>query len=152
MAKRSRRYQSIHKKSMTNHNNFSDLAFVTAFQQCRLRPEQFGHEAHLRLAWLYLENYGLEKAIQLVQKDLKKYVSHWGASDKYNTTLTIASVRAVYHFMERSESNTFKEFIAEFPKLKYQFMELLSCHYAIDIFNSEAAKVAYLEPELLPFD
>ncbi|MDC6388553.1 hypothetical protein PP182_07655 [Maribacter sp. PR1] len=137
---------------MTNDNNYSDLAFVTAFQQCRLLPEQFSHEAHLRLAWLYLAHLGLDNAIQFIQKDLKKYVAHWGASDKYNTTLTIASVRAVYYFMGKSESKTFNAFITEFPKLKYQFKELLGCHYVSDIFNCEVAKVKYLEPELLPFD
>ena len=137
---------------MTDHKEYSDFDFVAAFQQCKLLPGQFSHEAHLRLAWLYLGEFGLDITLERLQDDLKNYVTYWGAMDKYNTTLTIASIRAVHHFMLKSKFHTFSDFIAEFPRLKYQFKELLACHYKTDIFNNESAKQVYLEPELLPFD
>ena len=40
----------------------------------------------------------------------------------------------------------------EFPRLKNNFRELISSHYGFDIYNSEKAKMKYLEPDLLPFD
>ncbi len=137
---------------MTDHKAYSDFDFVAAFQQCTLLPGQFSHEAHLRLAWLYLGEFGLDITLERLQDDLKKYVDYWGASDKYNSTLTIASVRAVHHFRLKSKSHTFFEFISEFPRLKYEFKEVLGCHYTTDIFTNKAAKQIYLEPELLPFD
>ena len=136
---------------MINHLDHTEIEFIKAFQDCSLPPTVFNHEAHLRLAWLYLTQLGLDNTILSMQNDLKNYVAHWGASDKYNTTLTIASIHAVHHFLLKSKSNTFSEFITEFPRLKYQFKEVLACHYKTDIFNNKSAKQVYLEPELLPF-
>lgn len=137
---------------MTNHFKYSDMDFITNFQQCSISPKIFSHEAHLRLAYIYITDYNIEGAIKSIQDDLKRYVNFWGAKDKYNTTLTIASVKAVYRFMSKSKSTNFKDFILEFPRLKYHFKELLACHYTTDIFNSRKAKTTFLEPELLPFD
>ena len=137
---------------MENHFKLSDSEFEEQFENCKLDPSIFSHEAHLRLAWIHIKNYGIEKAIQNVQAQLQNFVNHVGAKDKYNVTLTIAAVKAVYHFMLKSESDNFKDFIEEFPRLKHNFKELLNCHYGIDILNSERAKAKFLEPDLIPFD
>ncbi|MEQ9261752.1 MAG: hypothetical protein RLP14_01190 [Owenweeksia sp.] len=139
-------------KKMEKHFELSDSEFEQQFINCELNPEIFTHEAHLRLAWINIERYGMEEAETKIQKQLQKFVGFVGAKDKYNTTLTIAAIKAVYHFMLKSDSNSFEEFIAEFPRLKYKFKELMSCHYGVDIYNSEKAKAKYLEPDLLPFD
>jgi hypothetical protein len=36
--------------------------------------------------------------------------------------------------------------------VKYNFKEVMNCHYRVDIFESELANETFLEPELLPFD
>ncbi|HKZ36842.1 MAG TPA: hypothetical protein VJ184_04265, partial [Chryseolinea sp.] len=59
---------------------------------------------------------------------------------------------AVYHFMIKSKSRNFQNFITENLRLKHDFKELLLQHYRIDIFTSEKAKKEYLLPDLLPFD
>ena len=40
----------------------------------------------------------------------------------------------------------------EFPRLKNNFKDLIAQHYQMDIYRSQRAKTAYLEPDLLPFD
>ena len=139
-------------KKMKKHLELSDSEFERQFINCELNPEIFTHEAHLRLAWINIKKYGIEEAENNVQNQLQKFVGFVGAKDKYNTTLTLAAIKAVYHFMLRSDSGSFQEFIAEFPRLKYKFKELMSCHYGFDIYNSEKAKTSFLEPDLLPFD
>jgi hypothetical protein len=67
-------------------------------------------------------------------------VSHVGASTKYNETLTIAAVRTVYHFMLKSKSHNFQDFIVGNLRLTHNFKELLLQHYKTDIFTSETAK------------
>jgi hypothetical protein len=83
---------------------------------------------------------------------LQNYVASLGAKDKYNKTVTIAAVKAVYHFMLKSKADNFQVFISENQKLKTNFKELLNTHYSTDIFKSTKAKKEFLEPELLPFD
>lgn len=137
---------------MENHYDMTDLEFEQQFAGGMLEPRLFSHEAHLRLAWVHLHHYGIDKAIENIKTQLQHFVKVLGAKDKYHETVTIASIRAVYHFMQKSRANNFKDFIAENARLKYQFKELLSFHYSTNIFTSEKAKKEYLEPELLPFD
>jgi len=137
---------------MENHYDLNDLDFEQQFAGAVLEPKLFNHEAHLRLAWIHITNYGIDKAIENMRGQLQNFVATMGAKDKYNDTVTVASLRAVYHFMQKSMATNFPDFISENPRLKYQFKELLRLHYRTNIFVSEQAKKAFLEPELLPFD
>ena len=137
---------------MESQYQLSDNELVTQFKNRTLNPKLFSHEAHLRLAWIHIKNHGIDNAIDTITHQLISFVSFLGENDKYNETVTIAAIRAVYHFMLKSKSHNFKDFIEEFPRLKYNFKELLEQHYNIDIFNSEIAKSSVLETEILPFD
>jgi hypothetical protein len=137
---------------MEKHFELSDSEFERKIINCELNLTDFSHEAHLRLAWINIDRYGIKQAENNVQTQLQKFVEFLGVTDKYNTTLTIAAIKAVYHFMLKSESDNFKDFIDEFPRLKYNFRELMASHYELDIFNSDKAKKEYLEPDLIPFD
>jgi hypothetical protein len=134
------------------HFDITDTEFEMQFADCSFNPALFSHEAHLRLAWIHIDKYGVENAIENICSQLVAFVSALGAYDKYNKTLTIAAIRAVYHFKLRSKSDNFQDFIIEFPRLKHNFRQLIECHYSTDIFKSVQAKQEYLEPELLPFD
>lgn len=114
---------------MERHAELTDDQFEEQFSNLSLDPAVFSHEAHLRLAWIHISKYGIDKAIE-----------------------NIASIRAVYHFMLKSDAKHFYHFIAENQRLKFNFKELLGHHYTTDIFTLERARHEYVEPELLPFD
>lgn len=137
---------------MENHYQLNDLAFETQFQNGTLDSTLFSHEAHLRLAWIHIQKYGIDQAIQNICTQIINYVQGLGAADKYNKTLTVAAVKTVYHFILKSDATTFQDFIEAFPRLKYNFKDLLVCHYSMDIFNSARAKVEYIKPDLLAYD
>jgi len=134
------------------HYQLSDLEFEAQFQSLTFDPADFSHEAHLRLAWIHVRKYGIDKALQNVSAQILAFTMFLGAEGKFNKTLTIAAVRTVFHFMLKSKAASFHEFIQEFPRLKHHFKELIESHYGFDIFNSEKAKSTYLEPDLQPFD
>ena len=136
---------------MQDHYSFSDLEFEEQFATCSFPPEVFSHEAHLRLAWIHIEKYGLQQAEKNIVNQLQGYVKYLGAVDKFNMTLTVAAIKAVYHFKVKSKSTTFKDFIAEFPRLKSNFKQLMACHYRVDIYQSKKARKKFLAPDLLPF-
>jgi hypothetical protein len=137
---------------MEMHQALSDAEFELQFKTCTLDPTLFTHEAHLRLAWIHIKQYGIERAIEDVNAQLLSFVAHLGATDKFNKTVTIAALHAVNHFMKRSAADNFQGFIQEFPRLKTDFKALMGAHYAFDIFKSDKAKAKYLPPDLLPFD
>lgn len=140
------------KTTMEKHFNLSNYEFERLFLSCELNPADFTHIAHLRLAWININNYGIKQAEKNIQIGLKNYAEFAGAKDKYNLTLTLAAVKAVYHFMLKSKSDNFKDFIIEFPRLKTNFKDLIAFHYGFDIYNSNKAKTEFLKPDLMPFD
>ncbi|MEL6988638.1 MAG: hypothetical protein AAGK97_12510 [Bacteroidota bacterium] len=137
---------------MESHLELSDNAFTKQFADCILDPKLFNHEAHIRLAWIHINEVGIEAAIKIIQKQIKKYVADLGAQDKYNSTLTVAAIQTVYHFMLKSNPSTFNKFRENHPRLFNNFEDLIEAHYSIDIFNSPKAKTEYLLPDLLPYD
>jgi hypothetical protein len=136
---------------MSIHFDLTDAEFELAFKERTLDPTLFTHEAHLRLAWIHVRQYGVEHAIENINQQLLQFVDYVGARDKFNKTVTVAAIRAVNHFINKSKSESFADFIQEFPRLKYNFKELLAFHYGYEIFKSEKAKKEYIEPDLLPF-
>ncbi len=136
---------------MEKHLELTDAEFEQQFRNCALSSSIFSHEAHLRLAWIHIYRYGPEQAAKNIPTQLQNFVASVGAKDKYNATLTIAAIKAVDHFINRSSTHNFKDFITENPRLKYNFKELMAAHYGFDIYSSEKAKAQYITPDLLPF-
>ncbi len=136
---------------MERHRKLKDTEFERQFADSTLNPTLFTHEAHLRLAWIHINTYGMDAACTNISDQIMKFATKHGDPDKFNKTVTIAAIKAVNHFTQRSGSNNFQDFIEEFPRLKYNFKTLLDCHYGFDIFNSTTARKEYLEPDLLPF-
>jgi len=137
---------------MKTHYDLSDTQFEEALKRAILAPQLFSHEAHLRLAWLQIKSYGMDNAIINITAQIKNYTQVLGAEDKYNETVTVAAIKIVYHFMQKTTSDNFKDFILEFPRLKTNFKDILSQHYGIDIFTEAGAKSSFVQPDLLPFD
>ena len=137
---------------MKSHSEINDTEFEQLFKNASIEPGLFTHEAHLRLAWIHLRKYGFHKAIANITAQLKEYVFYLGATDKYNETVTIAAIKAVYHFMLKSGAETFQDFISSHPRLKADFKTLIRQHYTTNVFQSEEAKKRFMEPDLLTFD
>lgn len=133
------------------HWDLSDKEFLIQFRESTLSEELFTHEAHIRLAWLHIDRFGLGAAEINVSDQLKNYTKSLGAESKYHHTVTIAAVKAVNHFKEKSATENFEDFITENPRLNTDFKALLAQHYQTDIFNSDLAKTEFLEPELTQF-
>jgi hypothetical protein len=136
---------------METHFELNDDVFEQQFKDCSLNPALFNHEAHLRLAWIHIKKYGVDNAIENICEQLIEFTNSVGASNKYNKTLTIAAVKAVNHFINKTDIDNFQNFIQAFPRLTFNFKELMAFHYQIDIFILETAKKEYIEPDLLPF-
>ncbi|AEM72062.1 hypothetical protein Murru_3041 [Allomuricauda ruestringensis DSM 13258] len=126
--------------------------FVHAFENGSFPPSQFNHAAHIKLAWIYLNQFDEETAISKTCKAIQNFDKLHGDGTKFHTTLTVAAVKVVHHFKQKSNATNFEEFITEFPRLITSFKELLFQHYGKDVIADPKAKTTYLEPDLLPFN
>lgn len=139
-------------KAIKSHYELSDQEFETQFTRGDFPPSLFTHEAHLRLAWVYLKKYGVQTAEQKISAQIQQFDQRHGKGDKFHKTLTVAAVKVVHHFMLKSKANAFADFLHEFPRLETSFKALLDQHYSPNIFLEEPAKHYFIEPDLLPFD
>lgn len=132
--------------------HLSDTDFENQFADCTLDPNLFTHLGHLRLAYVHLKKYGSTQAIKNLCTQIAQYDRTFGDGTKYHVTVTIAAVAVIDHFIRKSVSQTFSEFIGEFPRLETHFKEILARHYSFDIFKNAGAKADFIKPDLLPFD
>jgi hypothetical protein len=136
---------------VANHFQLSDDEFELQFQNATLNPKLFSHEAHLRLAWIHINKYGLETAYLNICNQIKQFDALYDDGRKYNHTMSIAAVHIVNHFMQMTNELSFSEFIIRYPRLKTNFSDLLYAHYSPDIIKNQDSKYSYLEPDRLPF-
>jgi hypothetical protein len=137
---------------MKDHKELNDRDFVELFSSMDFPFDLFNHEAHLRLAYIHIKKSGTDKAVDIIRYQLKEYVEHLGVPDIYHETLTVASIKAVDHFIRENENRTFNELIEDHPELMTDFRSMIQSHYSMDIFNSPEARAQYLEPDIQDFD
>jgi len=126
-----------------------DRKFQLAFEACTVAPSQFNHEAHVRLAYIYLTTGGADSAVQRMRDALINFLAHNGIpSAKFHETLTRAWVLAVQHFMNRSTSTSAAEFIAKNPELLDS--KIMLTHYSASVLFSPDARASFVEPDLDP--
>jgi len=76
----------------------------------------------------------------------------YGATMKFNATVTYASLQIMYHYMNKGESNNFPDLMKEYPYLLKDFKGEIQKHYSWDVFRSLEAKANIHEPDLTPFE
>lgn len=124
-----------------------DRDFRAAFEAGKVSPEVFSHEAHLRLAYVYVVEHGPEAAQERMREALLSFLAaHQIPTAKFHETLTGAWVLAVSHFMDRSPSSSFAEFITKSQALLDS--KVMLTHYSAGTLFSPEARASYVEPDL----
>src|SRR5882762_3116442 len=96
----------------------ADTEFADAFESCELSNESFHHCDHIRLAWIYLQRYGADAAAVRIGAAIRKFAAHYGKTDKYHETITVAWMRLLADAARSlPSSGSFSDVIAAFPKL-----------------------------------
>jgi hypothetical protein len=132
---------------MENHTSQSDRDFRAAFESCTVAPAEFNHEAHLRLAYVYLVENDLASAQRKMRGALLSFLAAHGIPpEKFHETLTRAWVLAVRHFMSRSPSLCFSDFAAKSQPLLDS--KVMLTHYSASVLFSPSARATYIEPDL----
>ena len=132
---------------MSHHSDFTDDSFLEAFANCSFPRKTFTHEAHLRLALLYIKEYGEEYACEKLADDLKKYSFTVSDGSRFHYTITCLSVRIVALCWNNMKERDFDSLITHYPLLTKDFKKLVSEFYSIDIFNDSKAKAQYIKPD-----
>ncbi|SRR6266545_4955682 len=143
----------------------TDDEFLTAFEECKLARQDWTHEAHIRMAWLYLTQLpDAESALDRVRSGIKKLNAAFArqrsplcraANPKdargltgYHETITAAFVAVIASRIGLSED--FAAFRDHNPDLFDRKLTALLKHYRPERLYSPTAKKEFIEPDLIP--
>ena len=129
----------------------TDDEFLKAFEECRIPQELWTHEAHVRMAWLYLRKRPLHEVVPIVREGITRYAACRGKTGAYHETITLGYLALIDGRIVRgAEQGTFAEFIAGNPALADRSLTALLGHYTREVLFSDEAREAFVEPDLVP--
>lgn len=124
-----------------------DQTFLHAFEHAHL-PD-FSHEAHIRMAWLYLRQYGYDTGVRKICDGLRRFADAHGAAQKYHETITLFWAKLVNDAIARTPDLTEAQaFIEHHPHLLDKNM--IARHYSAARWQSPEARERWVEPDLRP--
>lgn len=128
--------------------DLNDDEFLAAFERTGLAGYAFPHRAHLRLAWLSVRRFGVDRAVERVPAGIRSLAEQHGQPTHYHDTLTRAWVYAVAAADADRPRSTFDEFLDAYPQLLDK--HYLLRHYSAQRLSSAEARAHWLSPDLRP--
>jgi hypothetical protein len=130
-----------------------DEDFIAAFENSSLRPEDFHHPDHVRMAFLYLVRFPILEAIQRFSLGLERFATAIGKPNLYHETITWAFLFLIRERLVEQTSGqggrqpTWDEFAAANPDLlNRKSIAILSDYYSEATLTSELAKKVFILP------
>ncbi len=128
-----------------------DGDFVAQFEDCSLSPTHFDHRGHIRIAWLYLQCNGPSVVLDKLVTGIRRYAGSLGADDKFHYTITAALLQILVVRQAECQAENWRSFIKLNSDLVTDAQQLLLKHYRKELLFSDAAKAAWVEPDLEAF-
>jgi hypothetical protein len=127
----------------------TDEAFARAFENGTVSPAEFGHVAHVRVAWVYLrEAPSAEEALVRMRDAIRRFAAAAGASQKYHETLTVVWMKLLADVQARGASGELAGVLSAHPALADKDLPLR--YYSQERLFSDEARTAWVEPDRLP--
>ncbi len=123
---------------------------IEAFESGAVDPDEFDHEAHVYVAWLYLQDYELNDAIAGFCAALKRLTRKLGIGSKYHETITWFFMIAINERLQSTSFDDWHSFRRQNPDLFASSPSLIGRHYSGERLQSPLARTHFLLPDRLP--
>lgn len=144
----------------------TDDEFLSRFEACTIERSQWTHQAHIRMAWLYLSRFPFSVALQRVRNGIwrlnstvkdkpapiqrrRGLLACWRSErpkSLYHETITVAYVRLIAS--RRREEEDFSRFRERNSDLFDPTLSALHRLYSRERIDSPEARRAFVEPDL----
>lgn len=125
----------------------SDL--LEKFVDTTLPANQFHHQQHVQVAWLFVQKYGMPLAISEFTAAIKRFADAKGATGLYHETITWAFLLLIADRQARQSSSTWQQFQAANGDLLSWKPSILDRYYSKELLASDLAKRTFLMPDRL---
>jgi hypothetical protein len=125
----------------------TDEAFARAFENGAVTPAQFDHAAHVRVAWVYLQDAGsVDEALSRMRDGIRRFAAAAGVPGKYHETITVLWMRLLAEVRAAGASGELSDVLLAHPALADKDLPLQ--YYSRELLFSEGARAAWVEPDL----
>lgn len=125
----------------------TDEAFARAFEAGSITPAQFDHLAHVRVAWVYVqETASLDEALSRMRDGIRRFAAAAGVPQKYHETITILWMRLLAEVRAAGASGELSDVLRAHPALADKDLPLQ--YYSRERLFSDEARGAWVEPDL----
>jgi hypothetical protein len=129
----------------------TDQAFARAFEDGTVTPAEFGHLAHVRVAWVYLhEADSVEEALVRMRAAIRRFAAAAGASQKYHETITVLWMRLLEEARARGASGEIGDVLRDYPALADKDLPLQ--YYSRERLFGDEARARWVEPDRRPLN
>ena len=125
----------------------SDDDFLAAFEACAFARPEWTHEAHVRMAWLFLTRLPFDAALDRVRRGIQKLNAKIGSPDGYHETITVAFVRIIASRLRPGEG--YSAFRDRNPDLIDRTLPAPLRHYSKERLWSPEARWGFIEPDVV---
>jgi hypothetical protein len=131
-----------------NQTKLQDEDFIAQFESCTLSGENFHHQDHVRLVWLYLSHYSLIDALIRFSEGLKRFAISKGKASLYHETITIAYIFLIHERMKRNSiEQSWQEFVDDNSDLLDWKNNVLKVFYREETLFSDFARNVFVFPD-----
>lgn len=123
---------------------------IEAFEDGTLDAEDFDHEAHIYVAWLYLQCYPLHEASARFIAALKRLTKQLGIPGKYHETITWFFMLLIAERRNLLETDDWHSFCRHHCDLFARGNDnILNRYYSSELIGSDRARRSFVLPDKL---
>ena len=124
------------------------LPSIEQFEALDVDPAGFDHQAHVYVAWSYLQVCDLLEAIRRYRGTLIRLTRKLGVPDKYHETMTWFYLLAIAERATGDQASDWALFKASNPGLFRREPSLIHHFYSKERLTSELARAQFVLPDL----
>ena len=117
------------------------------FVDTSLPADQFHHQQHVQVAWMFVRKYGMPAALAEFSAAIKRFADAKGATGLYHETITWAFLLLIAERHSRTPAETWPEFEASNPDLLVWKPSILERYYSKELLSSDLARRAFVMPD-----
>lgn len=122
---------------------------IEKFELGEIDGDSFDHEAHVYIAWLYLNEVAVTEAIERFTLALRRLTTKLGVPGKYHDTISWFFMLIIAERRDGQARQIWSEFKADNNDLLQRENNILYRYYSKEILASDEARRSFVLPDKL---
>ena len=136
----------MRESNATEARHHRDL--LEAFTNATLPADQFHHEQHVQVAWLFVRRHGMPAALGEFSDAIKRFADAKGATGLYHETITWAFLLLIAERQARTSADTWEVFASDNADLLTWQPSILNRYYSKELLASDLARRTFVMPDV----